>query len=217
MGITVKKNIAFFTFLLGFCFSSASVANKNEITAPLGLKWGMTKNEIAEKTGSIKESGFRDGIEQFLVKNTDNNIDGLDFYNIGVDKRYGLVNVEMIFFITNDNNGNKAIEKYNVLKQALVSKYGEQYSDEYLWRSYSKGSMPFSACIDNERCGKYISSFEDDKGGNAGLMLTAGSSMESVNVFLLYKSPAIKKIQEEEKKLYNSEVQKKAQALSDAL
>ncbi|EGT3611668.1 TPA: hypothetical protein SLE68_001732 [Morganella morganii] len=213
----MKKNIAFFTFLLGFCFSSLAVTNGKEITAPLGLKWGMTKNEIIEKTGGIKEIGFRDGIKQFLVNNKDNKVDGLELYSIGIDKKYGLTSVEMMFYIDNDSNGNKAVEKYNVLKEVLVSKYGEQYSDEYLWRNYNKGSMSFAACIGNEQCGKYFSSFEDDIGGNAGLMLTTDSSGENANVFLLYKSPAIKKIKEEAKASSESEVQKKAQALSDSL
>lgn len=213
----MKRNIAFFTFLLGFCFSSLAVTNGNEITAPLGLKWGMTKGELVEKTGGIKEIGLRDGIEQFLVNNKNNKVDGLELYSIGVDKKYGLTSVEMMFYIDNDGDGNKAVKKYNILKKVLVSKYGEQYSDEYLWRNYNKGSMSFSACIDNERCGKYVSSFEDDVGGSVGLMLTTDSSGKDVNVFLFYQSPAIKKIQEETKNTYNKEIQKKAESLSDSL
>ncbi|HCR3333281.1 TPA: hypothetical protein ON523_003031 [Morganella morganii] len=213
----MKKNIIFFIFLFGFCFSSLAVTNGKEITAPLGLKWGMTKNELIEKSGNIKEKGFEGGIEQLLIINESNNIDGLNMYVAGVDKEYGLVSVEMVFFINEDMNGNKAIEKYNILKKVLVSKYGEQYVDEYAWRNYSKGDVSFSDCIRNKGCGNYFSSFEDDKGGLAWLMISPSASEEGTNIYLLYKSPAIKKIQEEAKASSESEVQKKAQALSDSL
>ncbi|HHH3380017.1 TPA: hypothetical protein ACPZBE_004023 [Morganella morganii] len=213
----MKRNIAIFAFFLSFCFSSAAVTNGKKITAPLGLKWGMTKSEIAKKEGYIKGTGPRDGVEQFLMKNTDSKIDGLDLYNVGVDEKYGLTNVDMMFFIKNDESGEKSIAQYNALKRVLVSKYGEQYSEEYLWRDNSEGSISLAACIYNERCGKYTSSFWDNDGGNVMLLLLADSYGEHIKIFLLYKSPAIKKIKEEAKASSEREVQKKAQELSDSL
>lgn len=213
----MKKNIAFFIFFLSFCFPSVAVTSGSEIIAPLGLKWGMTKNKLIEKVGSIKEIESNNGIEQYLVKNTNSKINDLDVYSVGVDNKHGLTNVYMVFNIKNDESGTKSIEKYNILKKALVSKYGEQYSEEYMWRGYNKDFTSFSDCIINVQCGKYESLFGDDKGGSIQLRLLPDSSGEFFNIFLLYKSPAIKLIKEEMENNYNSEVQKKAQALSDSL
>ena len=215
----MKRNIAIFAFFLSFCFSSAAVTNGKEITAPLGLKWGMTKSELIEKTGNAKEKGFENGIEQLFITGENPKVDGLTISVVGVDKKYGLVSVEMVFFINKDLYGDKSIEKYDILKHALISKYGEQYSDEYLWRGYRKGDVSFSGCIRNNRCGNYFSSFEDDRGGQVLLMISpsASASEEDNSIYLLYKSPAVKKIQEEAKARSENEVQKKAQALSDSL
>ena len=123
----------------------------------------MTKNELIEKVGSIKEIESNNGIEQYLVKNTNSKINDLDVYSVGVDNKHGLTNVYMVFNIKNDESGTKSIEKYNILKKALVSKYGEQYSEEYMWRGYNKDFTSFSDSIINVQCGKYESLFGDDK------------------------------------------------------
>ncbi|OBU07068.1 hypothetical protein AYY17_19425 [Morganella psychrotolerans] len=98
----------------------------------------MTKSDFPENIKYISEIGYENGIDHFLVKNTDERIEGLEMYSVGIDKEYGLSVVDILFYINNDMGGNKATEKYNILKNVLVSKYGEQYSDEYIWRNHKK-------------------------------------------------------------------------------
>ncbi|WP_156656690.1 hypothetical protein [Morganella psychrotolerans] len=80
-----------------------------------------------------------------------------------------------------------------------------------------KNSISFFDCINNEQCGKFSSLFEDDNGGSVTLMLTPTSSDKKVNVYLLYKSPVIKKINDDTKNNYNNEIMKKAESLADFL
>lgn len=213
----MRKNIFLLFFLSCLGFTSASAAGKKDIAAPLGLQWGMTKDDIYKITGNLTEAESKNNVDYYSVKNADESIDELERYSIGIDRLYGLSSVDLIFYIKDYKSGSKSIDKYNVLKKALVSKYGEQFASEYLWRNRNKNSISFYDCIKNDRCGNFVSVFEDDKGGKAMLMLVATDSDRKVHPFLLYKSPVIRKLKNSANNRQADAIQKEAESVADSL
>lgn len=202
-----------------FIFFSVNVqAIEKNISAPFGLSWGMTYEEVLNKTGNIKLIESKENrIKEYLVRSDSKLIDGLDRYDIEIDDKYGLVGVAALIFINEHGNTDKVVEKYNTLKQALSSKYGEQYSEEYLWKNRAKGKLTLPECLSNEFCGKYFSAFKGDDSSIVMLSMGASSSKEAVIISLFYKSDFIEKIKQEEKEQQEKVIKEKAKGLVDSL
>ncbi|MBI6513156.1 phage lipoprotein [Proteus vulgaris] len=198
-----------------FIFFSINVqAIEKQISAPLGLTWGMTYEEVLNKTGNIKLIGNKENrIKEYLVNTDSKLIDGIELYSVGIDDKYGLINVDMLIYV----DDGEIVERYNILKQALSSKYGNQYSNEYLWKSGTKGRFTLPECLSNELCGKYVSHYQGDDSSNAMLMLGASADKKSSIIFLFYKSSFIKKIKQEEDEQQEKIIKEKAKGLADSL
>ncbi|MEN7471091.1 hypothetical protein [Providencia stuartii] len=215
----MKKLLLGAALLIGSLFFSAiALSAEKTISAPFGLKWGMTHDDLLSKTGNIKLIGNeRNRVKKYLVKSKPSLIDGMDMYSVSIDDKYGLVDVSTLIYVDDDDSGNKVIEKYNVLKQALSSKYGEQYSEEYLWKNGTRGMLTLPECLNNEVCGKYLSLFQGDDSSSVMVMLSGTADKRSVIISLFYKSGFIKKIKEEEKKQDEAIIKEKSKALAGAL
>ncbi|EPH6926669.1 hypothetical protein ACS3HL_004080 [Providencia stuartii] len=212
-------NISGVIALLVSClfFSTTALAVEKKISAPFGLKWGMTYDDVLNKTGNIKLIGNeKNRVKEYLIKNESSLIDGMDMYSISIDDKYGLINVDALIYVDEDDDS-KVVEKYNILKQALSSKYGEQYSEEYLWKNGTRGMLTLPECLNNEVCGKYLSLFQGDDSSSVMVMLSGTSDKRSVIISLFYKSGFIKKIKEEEKKQDEAIIKEKSKALVGAL
>ncbi|WP_109373207.1 hypothetical protein [Proteus genomosp. 6] len=202
-----------------FIFFSINVqAIEKKISAPFGLSWGMTYEEVLNKAGNIKLIGSKENrIKEYLINSDSKLIDGLERYDVGIDDKYGLVNVGTLISISDYENTDNVVEKYNILKQALSSKYGEQYSEEYLWKNRTKRKLTLPECLSNEFCGKYISIFQGDDSSRVILMIGASPSKEDVIISLFYKSSFIEKIKLEEKDQQEKVIKEKAKGLADSL
>ena len=200
-----------------FIFFSINVqAIEKKISAPFGLSWGMTYEEVLNKAGNIKLIGSKENrIKEYLINSDSKLIDGLERYDVGIDDKYGLVNVGTLISISDYENTDNVVEKYNILK--LSSKYGEQYSEEYLWKNRTKRKLTLPECLSNEFCGKYISIFQGDDSSRVILMIGASPSKEDVIISLFYKSSFIEKIKLEEKDQQEKVIKEKAKGLADSL
>ncbi|MDQ6220504.1 hypothetical protein, partial [Proteus mirabilis] len=116
-----------------------------------------------------------------------------------------------------EDDDSKVVEKYNILKQALSSKYGEQYSEEYLWKNGTRGMLTLPECLNNEVCGKYLSLFHGDDSSSVMVMLSGTADNRSVTISLFYKSEFIEKIKQEEKKQNEIMIKEKSDALASSL
>ena len=184
---------------------------------PFGLKWGMTYSDVLSKTGNIKLIGNeKNRVKEYLIKNDSSLIDGLDMYSVSIDDKYGLINVDALIYVYDDDDS-KVIEKYNILKQALSSKYSEQYSEEYLWKNRTRGMLTLPECLNNEGCGKYVSLFQGNDSSSVMIMLNATGDNRSVIISLFYKSEFIEKIKQEEKKQNEIIIKEKSDALANSL
>ncbi|HEJ9413600.1 TPA: hypothetical protein ACKRDQ_003171 [Proteus mirabilis] len=212
-------NISGVIALLVSClfFSTTALAVEKKISAPFGLKWGMTYDDVLNKTGNIKLIGNeKNRVKEYLIKNESSLIDGMDMYSISIDDKYGLINVDALIYVDEDDDS-KVVEKYNILKQALSSKYGEQYSEEYLWKNGTRGMLTLPECLNNEVCGKYLSLFQGDDSSSVMVMLSGTADNRSVTISLFYKSEFIEKIKQEEKKQNEIMIKEKSDALASSL
>ncbi|EMH9441684.1 hypothetical protein [Proteus mirabilis] len=212
-------NISGVIALLVSClfFSTTALAVEKKISAPFGLKWGMTYDDVLNKTGNIKLIGNeKNRVKEYLIKNESSLIDGMDMYSISIDDKYGLINVDALIYVDEDDDS-KVVEKYNILKQALSSKYGEQYSEEYLWKNGTRGMLTLPECLNNEVCGKYLSLFHGDDSSSVMVMLSGTADNRSVTISLFYKSEFIEKIKQEEKKQNEIMIKEKSDALASSL
>ncbi|HJF24256.1 MAG TPA: hypothetical protein K8V18_04610, partial [Proteus mirabilis] len=155
-------------------------------------------------------------VKEYLIKNDSSLIDGLDMYSVSIDDKYGLINVDALIYVYDDDDS-KVIEKYNILKQALSSKYSEQYSEEYLWKNRTRGMLTLPECLNNEGCGKYVSLFQGNDSSSVMIMLNATGDNRSVIISLFYKSEFIEKIKQEEKKQNEIMIKEKSDALANSL
>lgn len=212
-------NISGVIALLVSClfFSTTALAVEKKISAPFGLKWGMTYGDVLNNTGNIKLIGNeKNRVKEYLIKNESSLIDGMDMYSISIDDKYGLINVDALIYVDEDDDS-KVVEKYNILKQALSSKYGEQYSEEYLWRNRARGVLTLPECLNNPSCGKYVSFFQGDDSSSVMVMLSATGDNRSIIISLFYKSEFIEKIKQEEKKQNEIMIKEKSDALASSL
>lgn len=177
----------------------------------------MTYSDVLSKTGNIKLIGNeKNRVKEYLIKNDSSLIDGLDMYSVSIDDKYGLINVDALIYVYDDDDS-KVIEKYNILKQALSSKYSEQYSEEYLWKNRTRGMLTLPECLNNEGCGKYVSLFQGNDSSSVMIMLNATGDNRSVIISLFYKSEFIEKIKQEEKKQNEIMIKEKSDALANSL
>ncbi|GKX54110.1 hypothetical protein SOASR030_02220 [Leminorella grimontii] len=180
-----------FAIILSLC-ASLPTYGKPTIEAPLGLKWGMTKDEVekhAEELSLLERKGDR--LSSYYLRNPEKIIDGMDGYSVSVDDKFGLVSVEMLQSFNNDDKGTKVKSRYDVIKEALSKKYGTPSLLEYI----NNERISFYSCLRIDGCGS-MTAFFDGNNGQA-LILINSSDVDRGNIFIRYKTHELDKIMSE--------------------
>ena len=155
--------------LLGF--SAIAIADEG-IQAPLGLKWGESKENLTKNYNASPADKNDSRLRLYSLGNPPVKVPGFDeFYGV-VDEKYGLVKVIVVENISGDAYGSQGVEDYKKLKNILSKKYGkpsDQY--EYIGRDIYKESDEFYQCLAYQGCGAYSSFYKPAGGGVIGLEL----------------------------------------------
>lgn len=183
-----------FAATLGMLVSLPTYGAAN-ITPPIGLKWGMNKEEVLKHVDSVsllEEKGDR--LREFYLRNPRIKIDGIDGYSVSIDDKYGLVAVDMIQTFSADKHGSEIKNKYDDFKKALSGKFGSPELDEYIKNS----NIEFYRCIASRLCGNMSALFD---GENGRVYLSINSTGDSRgNIYIGYKDNKLDEIMSEIKK-----------------
>lgn len=153
--------------IIGF---SASALAEDGFQAPLGLKWGESKETLTKDYGAAPAGKNDTRMKLFSISNPPIKVSGFDeFYGV-IDDKHGLVKVIVVENIRGDAYGSTGLEDYNKIKGLLTNKYGKPDSKyEYIGKELYKDNDEFYQCLAYQGCGAYSAFFKPAGGGDIAL------------------------------------------------
>jgi len=173
---------------------SAEVMVEGGIQAPLGLKWGESKDELVKKYSASPADKNNSRLSLYALNNPPIKVPGFESYYGVVDEKYGLVKVIVVESITDDAYGSKGIEDYKKLSAILSKKYGNPSDKfEYSGKELYKESDEFYQCLAYQGCGAYSSYYKPSGGAMISLELK-GKSRGQGYLTINYESTLFNKV-----------------------
>jgi len=185
--------------MLVLCLSSASNASEVDggMTAPLGLKWGESKESIIKNYGATSANKNESRLKLYSLTNPPIKVPGFDELYGVVDDKYGLVKVVMVESISNDAYGSHGIEQYKKYSAILTKKYGRPTDKfEYIGKKLYKESDEFYQCLNYQGCGSYSSFYKPTDKAVVGLELKGNRRGEGY-LTINYESSLFDKVLQE--------------------
>jgi hypothetical protein len=130
--------------------------------APMGLKWGMMKEDVPGGVFDIENEG---GFSVTIAKYPENLPKIMDVQKVVMifEGAKGLQKINIVFATLNgDVNGQMSLRVYSELKRILTQKYGEPTSREYKNLKGFTSSDEFYECLKLPGCGRISSVFESE-------------------------------------------------------
>ena len=173
--------------VLFFLFISKQVYSE-EILAPFGFNWGLTKIEIEElgiQFTNCKAIGI---IESCQTNQPIKKVSFGSIYGLYFSKNRGLNKIVMASnTITADIAGTQGINLYREIKNSLIEKYGPPESYEYVGGKVYKEYDEFYQCLKYSGCGAWMSLWNPVQGGALTIELE-GISRGKGSLVLTYES-----------------------------
>lgn len=192
-----KFSVVASALVLGLSFASYGTEIEGGIAAPLGLKWGESKESIIKNYNATPADKNDTRIKLYSLANPPIKVPGFDEIYGVVDDKYGLVKVVMIESIHKDAYGSQGIEEYKKYSAILTKKYGKPSDKfEYTGKELYKESDEFYQCLNYQGCGAYFSFYKTPGKAVIGLELKGkrrGEGYLSIN----YESSLFDKVIQE--------------------
>lgn len=146
-----------------FFICSSVLAETQHPDAPLGLKWGMTAEELESQAGAVLQTPTDDkNISVYSLKSPPMTLPGFTEYFVLVHKDLGAIKISMNQEIKSDVYGTKGKKEYFKYKEALTNKYGKpKDSFEFVGKKLYEERDEFYQCLKYDGCGYYLSYFGD--------------------------------------------------------
>lgn len=175
--------------------ASTQVYAEGEVSAPVGLAWGMSGEKLITEFSSVPTDS-PDELKLYKIENPPIKIPDFDLVYGAVDNKYGLVRVVLIKKFVGDIYGHDGFELYKKYKEILKGKYGKPDSFEYIGKKLYKESDEFYQCLSYGGCGAYTSFFPEKN--NSGLYIELKGYGRGVGALrVIYESGDLKKIEVE--------------------
>lgn len=158
----MKKPIAimFFILMTGLLLNTTAIAS--DLSAPIGLTWGMTEVD-AIKEGVVPTKTERKGPLSLVCTNeVPIPVSFAEEYLLVFHNTWGLQKMLIVGeTIDNDIYGMKGKRLYSDIKKLLIKKYGNtEKSYEYVGRELFDEQDEFYQCLKYPGCGNWISLFK---------------------------------------------------------
>ena len=149
-------------FIIALAVSSLVVAessaqNYGKFSAPLGLEWGLSAEQLAEMGVELTPIAPLDavGVDVYTATNLPKKLSDAERYVLTFKPGFGLVKADVTTYpITRDVDVVKGKERYRQLKTAMVKKYGKP-DYEYEWL-FDHITLHHYECMEiNYGCGQW--------------------------------------------------------------
>jgi len=174
-------------FAIIFLFLTSNI-QATEMLEELGLAWGQTQKSLSAKKYTLTNCLTNKKITACDVTQHVEGIAHDMMYILFFEANDGLQKLQMpIRYIEDDPTGEKGIDLYAQLKEAMKEKYGEPKSYEYVGKKLYTGAKEFYQCLQYKGCGTW-SSFWSLPNDDFAYISLIGAEKESAYLVLFYES-----------------------------
>lgn len=162
-----------------------------EINGPLGLSWGMTKEQVEKLGVKLNPSSTEGRVEDYTAKRLPNPLPMAEAYVLSFDQTHHLQRV-IIFSkgITEDIHGSKGKEKFYLFKESLKKEYGNPTDElEVVARKLWYEGYDFYQCLSHYGCGLWVALFDDRENGQKITLQLKGLGRDGGFIKLTYEGP----------------------------
>ncbi len=155
--------------------SIATTAHAQEVTAPVGLTWGMTQAQAKSK-GVKFEKCYEGEFATATICTTNNPLKPVSFSNVYLPVFIPGKGLQKLIIIgkdiTGDIQGSEGKELYASIKAILTKKYGQPESEgEHFGLKLYDEYDEFYQCMAYAGCGAWVAFWMPSGGGYAGVQL----------------------------------------------
>ncbi len=166
-----------------------------ESTAPLGLTWGLSQEQVKKQGVILRKCKNGKGLIICRTMNPPKPVSFGDFYYLVFYPQKGLIGAGIIGQdISDDSTGAEGKALYAKVKASLGKKYGQPASEyEYVGRKLYDEDDEFYQCLRYAGCGSWFSVWEADSSGSVDIKIE-GTLRGEGRLMINYKSKELTQI-----------------------